>query len=280
LIAEKQPPAFFATSQNHCVSFLGLWFDNLGHEPCAQVSYWIDAPGDVAVRRWVDANLLDTVVPFAKSQGVSIIRARVAHDDEGRQGALAASGFEQADEVLTLSSQVPRDMSALLMTLGMVWTVSFERVTAKDVIKLHNEAYADDPDVVRVKKASIDLYNTPHSEIWLATVAKKPVGFVELSVHERADGARVGHIDSVAVMPHFREQGIGSELVLWALDRFSHQGVRAASLQVRASNTAALRIYRKIGFVAVARQGIWQLRLAPAPAEKPKLNVTSAARRS
>ena len=266
LIDERQPPAFFATSQNQCMSFISLWFDNLGPEACAQVSYWIDAPADVAVRRWVDANLLDTVVPFAKQNGVSVIRARVSLEDEGRQGALAATGFEQVDEVLTLSSQVPRDMSPLLSSLGVVWTVSFERVTPKDVLKLHNDAYADDPDVVRVHKTSLDLYNADRSEIWLASVAKKPVGFVEVSQHERPDNARIGHIDSVAVMQHFREQGIGSELVLWALDRLSQQGVRAASLQVRASNTAALRIYRKIGFVPVARQAIWQMRLKPAPA--------------
>lgn len=222
------------------------------------------------MRRWVDANLLDTVVPFAKQSGVSVVRTRVGLDDEGRQGALAASGFEQVDEVLTLSTQVPRDMNPLLMSLGIVWTVTFDRVHPKDVIKLHNDAYADDVDVVRVHKDSLDIYNGDRSEIWLASVAKKPVGFVEISLHERADNTRVGHIDSVAVMPHFREQGIGSELVLWALDRLSQQGVRAASLQVRGSNTAALRIYRKIGFVPVARQAIWQLRLKPAPQTDPK----------
>ncbi len=266
LIDDKQPSAFFATSQNQWMSFLGLWFDNLGLEPCAQVSFWIDAPADVAVRRWIDANLLDKVVPFAQTNGASIIRTRVSLEDEGRQGALAASGFEQVDEVLTLSSQVPRDMTPLLSSLGMVWTLSFEQSEAKDVIKLHNEAYADDVDVVRVQKSSIDLYNATNAEIWVASVAGKPVGFVEVSHQQRDDRSRVGHIDSVAVMPHYREQGIGSELVLWALDRLSKQNARAASLQVRASNTAALRIYRKIGFVPVAKQAIWQLRLKPAPA--------------
>jgi ribosomal-protein-alanine N-acetyltransferase len=251
------------------VAFLGLWFDNLGLEPCARIAYWVDSAQEVAVRRWIDANLLDAIVPFAKEHGSAIVRSRTQEEDEGRQGALAAAGFEQVDDVLTLRAPVPKQMEPFLLQLGILWTLRFDQTTLRDVVKVHNDAYHDDVDVIRLTPEQVKNIDSGTSEIWLASVAQKPVGFVELSLAPSEDPQkRTGRIDSVAVLPDFRDQGIGSELAVWALDRFSKLGVRRALLQVRATNTAALRIYKKIGFEPIARQPIWQLRfkeVAPPP---------------
>jgi ribosomal protein S18 acetylase RimI-like enzyme len=267
----KSANAFVATNSHEaCVSFLGLWFDNLGPEACARVSYWIDSADDIAVRRWIDANLLDAIIPFARSQDSALVRLRTHVDDEARQGALAAAGFEHVDDVMLLRANVPKQMDDFMMKLGILWTLRFERTTLKDVVKLHNEAYHDDIDVVRLSPEQVKHIETQGTEIWLATAGQKPVGFVEMSVQPTDDPQkRVGRVDSVAVLPYFRDQGIGSELTVWALDRFSKVGVRHALLQVRGTNNSALRVYKKLGFEPIAKQPIWQMRLKQTASATP-----------
>ncbi len=57
------------------------------------------------------------------------------------------------------------------------------------------------------------------------------------------------HIMNLAVLPQVRRQGLGTALVRHALMAAAAQGARTALLEVRASNTAALAMYRKLGFV-------------------------------
>ena len=54
---------------------------------------------------------------------------------------------------------------------------------------------------------------------------------------------------NLAVRPEARRHGIGLALVLHALAAAVAQGARTALLEVRASNAAALAMYRKLGFV-------------------------------
>src|SRR5207245_11568906 len=57
------------------------------------------------------------------------------------------------------------------------------------------------------------------------------------------------HLMNLAVRPEVRRHGIGLALVRHALTAAAAQGARTALLEVRASNTAALAFYRKLGFV-------------------------------
>lgn len=61
----------------------------------------------------------------------------------------------------------------------------------------------------------------------------------------------VGHIKDFAVAPQHRRQGIGRQLLAQALTRFAARGHHAVALEVRASNTAAQRLYRRFGFETV-----------------------------
>jgi len=55
------------------------------------------------------------------------------------------------------------------------------------------------------------------------------------------------HLMNLAVLPEVRRRGLGTALVRHAL--MAAHGARMALLEVRASNTAALAMYRKLGFV-------------------------------
>lgn len=60
------------------------------------------------------------------------------------------------------------------------------------------------------------------------------------------------HINSVAVAPDRRRQGIGSELMRGVLAAARAEGAVRATLEVRRSNEAARALYERLGFVVEA----------------------------
>lgn len=65
-------------------------------------------------------------------------------------------------------------------------------------------------------------------------------------------------IANVAVHPDYRRRGIGRQLTLKAIEHILSLEVASAWLQVRADNTAAIQMYREIGFVERAVRTTWQ----------------------
>ena len=56
------------------------------------------------------------------------------------------------------------------------------------------------------------------------------------------------HIATIAVLPEYRGQGIAKELLCSALVESIEKGMRNATLEVRARNLAAQRLYRRFHF--------------------------------
>lgn len=56
---------------------------------------------------------------------------------------------------------------------------------------------------------------------------------------------------NVAVHPDYRRQGIGEKLVLELANALNGKGIRGLMLEVRESNTPAISLYEKLGFVQV-----------------------------
>lgn len=57
-----------------------------------------------------------------------------------------------------------------------------------------------------------------------------------------------GHIVSVAVMPEYRRKGIGEALVVKAMESMRLYKAKQCFLEVRVTNTAAVDLYKKLGF--------------------------------
>ena len=56
------------------------------------------------------------------------------------------------------------------------------------------------------------------------------------------------HINNLAIRPRFRAQGIGTALLQQVLADARDLGARRATLEVRASNEGARRLYERLGF--------------------------------
>ena len=63
------------------------------------------------------------------------------------------------------------------------------------------------------------------------------------------------HVMNLTVHPDSRRRGIGRRLAEWMLARGKEAGSRRATLEVRASNGAAIRLYEKLGFHTAAVRG-------------------------
>ncbi len=63
-----------------------------------------------------------------------------------------------------------------------------------------------------------------------------------------------GQITNIAVNPDCRRQKIGESIVLALLRYGEENGISSFSLEVRESNTAAVALYEKLGFVAVGKR--------------------------
>ncbi len=57
------------------------------------------------------------------------------------------------------------------------------------------------------------------------------------------------HINNLAVRPESRGQGLATRLLTEIMAKSAQMGVASATLEVRRSNTPALRLYAKAGFV-------------------------------
>lgn len=84
------------------------------------------------------------------------------------------------------------------------------------------------------------------------------------------------HITTIAVHPRWRGRGLGKYILLSAIERAAHHHARWITLEVRASNYVAQRLYTEVGFrfMGVQRgyyrdgEDAWLMRLGPLDREE------------
>ena len=117
-------------------------------------------------------------------------------------------------------------------------------------------------DVPQVAQLEAMCFSCPWSErsifgelsnplsLWLVAVEQDTVvGYVgSQSVLGEAD------MMNVAVLPKYRNQGIGRKLILDLIAALKHEEVHCLTLEVRASNESAIGLYRSLGFEQVGRR--------------------------
>lgn len=90
--------------------------------------------------------------------------------------------------------------------------------------------------------------------LWVAHALEEPIAFLaaQLDGHD-AETGRVGRIHELYVAPESRRQGVGRALVKEARRFFDGEGIERISVRVEARNAAALRFWRRQGFLVRAR---------------------------
>jgi ribosomal-protein-alanine N-acetyltransferase len=122
---------------------------------------------------------------------------------------------------------------------------------------------ADISEVFAIERAS---YEFPWSEgifrdclrvgyvCRVLTLESQRIGYGVMSV-----GAGEAHVLNLCVADAYRCRGLGRRMLGYLLERGAAAGMSEAFLEVRPSNTAAIRLYQAIGFEQVGmRRGYYQ----------------------
>ena len=101
---------------------------------------------------------------------------------------------------------------------------------------------------VLVAPTKLDLEPQPRWRRWLGSAGessdvRRIVGYVGL----RVEGTSA-HLSTVAIHPDWRQIGLGETLLLTAIEKAMAMGGQTLTLEVRAYNSVAHRLYRKYGF--------------------------------
>lgn len=105
-------------------------------------------------------------------------------------------------------------------------------------------------------------FSAPWSE---RSIASELQNEYSLWLVEERDGVAVAYVGSqscppeadvmnVAVAPAFRRQGIGEGLMVALMDALRDKAMESLTLEVRASNSSAIALYDRLGFVEVGRR--------------------------
>lgn len=86
----------------------------------------------------------------------------------------------------------------------------------------------------------------------IAKVDGKIVGFIIGMIYFDRSSS-VGHILTIDVLPAYRRRGIGQRLLVEMENIFKSKGVKTCRLEVREDNTAALHLYKKLGYEIAAK---------------------------
>lgn len=104
-----------------------------------------------------------------------------------------------------------------------------------------------------IKSYQFEVEHNQASDPWLAQLVEKEaariVGYIVpwILVDEV-------HIANIAVDPEFRQRGIARQLLMGALTRARKLGVVSATLEVRAGNQAAQKLYHSLAFEKAGRR--------------------------
>ena len=107
----------------------------------------------------------------------------------------------------------------------------------------------------------------------VVTVGRQVSGYGVMSV-----GAGEAHILNLCVTESFRCRGAGKKILMCLLERAHAAGMSEAFLEVRPSNTMAIRLYQSLGFEQVGmRRGYYQAVSGREDAAVLKLSLRAAA---
>ena len=98
----------------------------------------------------------------------------------------------------------------------------------------------------RTYEGSMKMLSDPSREVYLAVVKDEIVGFIVLIM----SGAFVGYIQTVGVMPEWRDRGIGSKLLKFAEDKIFAKAPNVF-MCVSSFNKKAQKLYKKLGYEVI-----------------------------
>jgi ribosomal-protein-alanine N-acetyltransferase len=153
-----------------------------------------------------------------------------------------------------------KSKNCLQLLVGLHMITSHWNGNFMETITLYPVTEADLEEVLSLERAS---FHYPWNAEHILNEILSPLSFPLLA--RLANGACAGYICpmlvldegqilNVAVHPLYRGQGVGRILVEAALEEFRKRGAAFVDLEVRPSNSVAISLYTRCGFVITGRR--------------------------
>jgi RimJ/RimL family protein N-acetyltransferase len=149
---------------------------------------------------------------------------------DGREFTLRKPTMDDAGEIIRYS-RLSFASSDQLLTTPEEYTISVE--DEKKWIKSHND--------------------NPNALLLIASLGGQIIGFLFFAAHSKIKAAHTGEF-GINVHPEYQGVGIGQSMVAYLLHwARQNKNIEKVWLQVFATNTAAISLYKKLGFTEEGR---------------------------
>lgn len=116
--------------------------------------------------------------------------------------------------------------------------------------------WSDIPQVLKIEMMS---FSTPWNEMAFLNEIYNSSSIVKVAVYENKIVGYIcassvideGHILNIAVSPDMRRRGIATVMLEKVIEELKKRGCKSIYLEVRASNTVAMKFYENFGFISV-----------------------------
>ncbi len=125
------------------------------------------------------------------------------------------------------------------------------RMLADDFLGSQRERF-EDPLPESYREAFREIEADPNNELIVAELEGEIVGTMQLTFTPSISfqGGKRCTAESVRVDKKYRGQGIGHEMMLWAIERAKERGCISIQLTTNSERTDAHRFYSNLGFSA------------------------------
>lgn len=209
--------------------------------------------------RGVAEPLVEKGLEELKARGMSNAQTWTPSAETDRIVLLERFGFER----VRVSSQMEMDLSALPHDIAANEEVAIRpfRLDVEDDIilfnRLGNESFREHFNFrpLAVEETRSHLLNTPSTrqrDFFFATLDGRDVGYVAVTIDEKYNlekNTNTGEVTVIGVLKPYRRAGVGTVLMLHALQTLKDRGMTRAVLGVDDDNpTRAMALYEKLGF--------------------------------
>jgi GNAT superfamily N-acetyltransferase len=139
----------------------------------------------------------------------------------------------------------PEDIDRVVEFSVRAWRPVFESFARVMGPEIFGRLY---PDWAAGQAADVDsACRAEGGHVWVAEADGRPVGFVSVIIN---DDTQIGEVYMIAVDPGYQNQGIGLDLVNFAVDWITERGMSLAEIGTGGDpgHAAARRVYEKAGF--------------------------------
>jgi len=125
------------------------------------------------------------------------------------------------------------------------------RLLAEDFLGSRRERL-ENPLPESYTKAFREIESDPNNELIVAELNGEIIGTLQLNYTPSLSfrGSKRSTVESVRVDARYRGQGIGREMMLWAIERAREKGCTSMQLTSHKERKDAHRFYEKLGFKA------------------------------